>query len=77
VIEEAAADAEEVRLSADDAAELADLLRIWHGWLTGEDTDLLAASLERMPEGPDSVPALQVMLTRLAARLDPRRAVDF
>jgi hypothetical protein len=77
VIEEAAAEADEVRLSADDAAELADLLRFWHDWLTSEDTDLLAASLQRMPEGPDSLPALQVMLTRLAARLDPRRAVDF
>src|SRR6266536_5895437 len=48
-----AAGTEDVCLSADDAAELAELLRFWHDWLTGEDTDLLAASLDRMPDGPD------------------------
>jgi hypothetical protein len=77
VPEEIAAAAEDVRVSADEAAELAELLRFWHDWLTGEDTDLLAASLDRMPEGPDSLPALQVMLTRLTARLEPCREVDF
>lgn len=64
-------------MPADDAAELADLLRFWHDWLTGEDTDLLAASLARMPGGPDSLPPLQVVLTRLTALLDPSRNMDF
>lgn len=77
MLEETTVGAEDVRLSADDAAELAELLRFWHDWLTSEDTDLLATSLERMPDGPDSLPALQVVLTRLAARLDPRREVEF
>jgi hypothetical protein len=74
---EQTAGAEDARLSADDAAELADLLRFWHDWLIGEDTDLLAASLQRMPDGPDSLPALQVVLTRLTMQLEPRRDVDF
>ncbi len=72
-----AAGTEDVCLSADDAAELAELLRFWHDWLTGEDTDLLAASLDRMPDGPDDLPSLQVVLTRLAARLDPHCEVEF
>jgi hypothetical protein len=67
--------ATDVRLSAADAAELADLLVFLRGWLTtSEDSEALAASLERFPDsgaGADTVPTLQVALSRFASLLTP------
>jgi len=69
-----------VRLAADDARELADLLGFLRDWLTrSEDSDLLAASLDRFPgsAGTDTLPALQVALTRFSLLLGPTGEVDF
>jgi hypothetical protein len=71
----------DVRLTADDAAELAELLRFLHDWLAGsEDNDTLAASLQRFPDsaGADTLPAVQVALSRFASLLTPTVGeVDF
>lgn len=71
----------EVLLAAADARELADLLVFVRDWLTtSEDTDLLAASLECFPSsaGTDTLPALQLALTRFALLLTPAAGeVDF
>jgi hypothetical protein len=71
----------EVLLTAADARELADLLVFVCDWLTtSQDSDLLAASLDRFPgsAGTDTVPALQLALTRFAVLLAPRGGeVDF
>jgi hypothetical protein len=70
----------DVRLAA-DAREPAELLVFLHDWLTGsQDSELLAASLERFPgsAGADTPAAVQVALTRFASLLTPIRGeVDF
>jgi hypothetical protein len=70
-----------VRLGAADARELAALLGFLREWLTtSEDTELLAASLDRFPNavGTDTLAELQLALTRLASLLTPAAGeVDF
>jgi hypothetical protein len=71
----------EARLTSTDARELADLLMFLREWLTtSEDSDLLAASLDRFPGsvGTDTRPAVQVALSRFASLLTPTAGeVDF
>jgi hypothetical protein len=61
----------EVRLAATDAAELADFLAFLGEWLTSEDTDLLAASLNRFASHYN-LPSLQTDLARFALLVKPR-----
>lgn len=66
--------ATEVRLAVTDAAELADLLVFLRDWLTSsEDSEALAASLDRFPgsAGTDTSPALQLALSHFASLLTP------
>lgn len=71
----------DVRLTAADAHELADLLVFLHEWLTGSaDSDGLAASLDRFPEsaGTNTGPAVQLALSRFASLLTASASeVDF
>lgn len=71
----------EVVLTGADAHELADLLVFVRDWLTtSQDSDLLAASLDRFPgsTGTDTLPALQIALTRFMLLLTPTAGeVDF
>ena len=73
--------ATEVVLAGPDARELADLLVFVREWLiTSADSDLLAASLDRFPAstGTDTLPALQIALTRFKLLLTPTAGeVDF
>lgn len=73
--------ATEVVLSADDPGELADLMVCLREWLTGsDDSESLAASLDRFPDsvGTDRLPEVQLTLTRFASLLAPSAAeVDF
>jgi hypothetical protein len=71
--------ATEARLTGVDARELADVLVFLREWLTtSEDSDLLAASLDRFPDsvGTDTLPAVQVALSRFASLLTPAGEVD-
>jgi len=68
---EQSSEAGEVRLAATDAAELADFLAFLGEWLTSEDTDLLAASLNRFA-GHYDLPSLQGDLARFAFLVKPR-----
>ncbi len=70
----------EVRLSGAQARELTDLLVFLGEWLSSsEDSEELAASLDRFPEGAgtETMVQLQVALARFAAMLDPGAEVDF
>jgi hypothetical protein len=73
--------ATEVVLAGADARELADLLVFVREWLTtSQDSDLLAASLDRFPgsTGTDTLPALQIALTRFKLLLTATAGeVDF
>jgi hypothetical protein len=69
---EQSSEAAEVRLTAADAAELADFLAFLGRWLgSSEDTELLAASLHRFA-GHYDLPSLQVDLARFAVMVKPR-----
>lgn len=70
----------EVRLSGAQARELTDLLVFIGDWLsTSEDSEELAASLDRFPDsaGTETTVQLQVALSRFAALLDPSGGMDF